>query len=214
MGKEREKLIWIDLSQKIENNMPVYPGDKEVSIEKVKDYYEDGFNMYVMESQFHSGTHVECPMHLSSSKKYISDFSVERFCGSAVLLDVREESIITLKEEYYKTIKENDIVLLYTGWDSNYGSEKYYYEHPVVSEELAKFLVMKKIKMLGMDIPSPDRDDHLIHKMFLVNEIFILEILKNLNKLIYIDRFDVIALPLNIESEASHTRAIAYYQGY
>ena len=51
------------------------------------------------------------------------------------------------KFKLYKTIKENDIVLLYTGWDSNYGSEKYYYEHPVVSEELAKFLVMKKIKM-------------------------------------------------------------------
>ena len=207
-------MIWIDLSQKIEGKMPVYPGDKEVKIKREKSFDKDGYNMYIMESSFHIGTHVDGPMHLTDSNKYINDFPIERFCGSAVLLDVRGESVISLKEDYFKNIKENDIVLLYTGWDLEYGSHKYYNEHPVISEELANFLVMKKIKMIGMDTPSPDKEPHLIHKILFENEIMILENLKDLGKLLYIDKFNVIALPLNVESEASYTRAIAYYQGY
>ena len=118
------------------------------------------------------------------------------------------------KSEIKKYIKENDIVLLFTGWDNFYGKEEYYTEHPVVSRELAELLIKKKIKMLGMDMPSPDRDNYEIHNVLFENDIFLLENLTNLNKLLYNEEIQLFAQPLKVQSEASLVRAVAIYQGY
>ena len=39
---------YIDLSYEIENNMAVYPGDEEVSIEFTKKYDNDGYTYSVL----------------------------------------------------------------------------------------------------------------------------------------------------------------------
>ena len=127
-------MVLVDLSHKIESNMPVYPGDLKVSIEKEDTLENDGFNSYIMKSGFHCGTHIDAPMHMTESHMFIGDYSTERFCGPAVLLDVRGESVISLKEEYSEKINRNDIVLFYTGWDRFYGEDGYYEDHPVLSE--------------------------------------------------------------------------------
>ena len=69
----------------------------------------------------HAGTHIDAPLHMYEDKKFISEYPIDRFIGNAVLLDVRGEKVIGIKDEYYRDIKENDIVLLFTGWDNFYG---------------------------------------------------------------------------------------------
>ncbi|WP_294386520.1 cyclase family protein [uncultured Clostridium sp.] len=205
---------YIDLSYDIKNEMPVYPGDMELNLSKEKDYDKDEFNLYTVSTSMHVGTHIDAPLHMCKNKKFISEYSIDKFIGNAVLLDVRGEKVIEIKDEYYRDIKENDIVLLFTGWDSFYGKEEYYNNHPIVSEELAELLIKKKIKMLGMDMPSPDNHEYNIHKKLFENEIFILENLTNLNKLLYNEEIQVFAQPLKIQGEASLVRAIAVYKGY
>ena len=205
---------YIDLSHEIKNEMPVYPGDKEVNLIKEKDYIEKGYNSFSIDTEMHAGTHIDAPLHMQENKSYISDYPIERFIGNVALLDVRGEKIIDVKDEYYINIKENDIVLLFTGWDNFYGKEEYYTEHPVVSRELAELLIKKKIKMLGMDMPSPDRDNYEIHNVLFENDIFLLENLTNLNKLLYNEEIQLFAQPLKVQSEASLVRAVAIYQGY
>ena len=162
----------------------------------------------------HVGTHIDAPLHMCKNKKFISEYSIDKFIGNAVLLDVRGEKVIGIKDDYYRDIKENDIVLLFTGWDSFYGKKEYYNNHPEISEELAELLIKKKIKMLGMDMPSPDNGEFDIHKKLFENEIFILENLTNLNKLLYNEEIQIFAQPLKIQGEASLVRAIAVYKGY
>ena len=205
---------YIDLSYDIKSEMPVYPGDMELYSNKEKDYERDGFNLYVFSTSMHAGTHIDAPLHMCKNKKFLSEYSIDKFIGNAVLLDVRGEKVIGIKDDYYRDIKENDIVLLFTGWDSFYGKEEYYNNHPIVSEELAELLIKKKIKMLGMDMPSPDKGEFEIHKKLFENEIFILENLTNLNKLLYNEEIQIFAQPLKIQGEASLVRAIAVYKGY
>ena len=205
---------YIDLSYDIKNEMPVYPGDMELNLSKEKDYDKDEFNLYSFSTSMHVGTHIDAPLHMGKNKKFISEYSIDKFIGNAVLLDVRGEKVIGIKDDYYRDIKENDIVLLFTGWDSFYGKKEYYTNHPVISEELAELLIKKKIKMLGMDMPSPDNHEYNIHKKLFENEIFILENLTNLNKLLYNEEIQVFAQPLKIQGEASLVRAIAVYKGY
>lgn len=205
---------YIDLSHKIENNMPIYPGDTKVNLEKQKDYQKDGYNSYIFSGNMHLGTHIDGPMHISGSENYISTYPIDRFVGNVALLDVRGEKIIEVKDEYYKIIKENDIVLLFTGWDNFYGKIEYYNNHPVISEEFAEFLVRKKIKILGIDMPSPDMEPHDMHKKLFENDIFILENLTNLKDLLYNENIKMFAQPLKIDAEASLVRPIAFFQGY
>ena len=190
---------YIDLSYDIKNEMPVYPGDMELNLSKEKDYDKDEFNLYTVSTSMHVGTHIDAPLHMCKNKKFISEYSIDKFIGNAVLLDVRGEKVIEIKDEYYRDIKENDIVLLFTGWDSFYGKEEYYNNHPIVSEELAELLIKKKIKMLGMDMPSPDNHEYNIHKKLFENEIFILENLTNLNKILYNEEIQVFEKPLKIQ---------------
>ena len=162
----------------------------------------------------HAGTHIDAPRHFLNSDMYIKDYKLESFIGNGCLLDVRGENVISLKDEYYDIVKENDIVLLFTGFSSLYGKVDYYEgfnNHPIVDIELGNFFVEKKIKMLGMDTPKPDNYPFEIHKLLLNNDIFIMENLTNLDKLINISCFEVIALPLKIRAEASIVRAIARF---
>lgn len=205
---------YIDLSHEIKNNMPVYPGDIDVNLTKEKDFSKDGYNMYSLYTEMHAGTHIDAPLHMKDNKKFISEYPIEKFIGNVALLDVRGEKIIELKDEYYKNIKENDIVILFTGWDNFYGKEEYYTKHPIVSMELAELLIKKKVKMVGMDMPSPDRNNYEIHNALFENDIFLLENLTNLNKLLYNEKIKLFAQPLKIESESSLVRAIASYEGY
>lgn len=205
---------YIDLSHEIKKEMPVYPGDKEVSLVKENDYIENGYNSFSISTEMHAGTHIDAPLHMQKNKNYIADYPIERFIGNVALLDVRGEKVIDVKDEYYISIKENDIVLLFTGWDNFYGKKEYYNDHPVVSMELAELLIKKKIKMLGMDMPSPDRDNYEIHNILFENDIFLLENLTNLNKLLYNEGIQLFAQPLKVQAEASLVRALAIYQGY
>ena len=79
----------------------------------------------------------------------------------------------------------------------------------MISKELGTFLVEKKIKMIGIDMPSPDRYPFEIHKLFFENNILIIENLTNLNKLLEVDNFEIIAFPLKIEAEAALVRVVA-----
>lgn len=202
----------IDLSHVIQDNMPTHPYDDKAKLYEDKTLDRDKFNNSRLEIGMHVGTHIDAPRHFLNSDKYIKDFQLEQFIGNGCLLDVRGESVISLKKEYYNLVQENDMVLLYTGFDSLFGKVDYYENfnnHPIVDIELANFFVEKNIKLLGMDMPKPDNYPFEIHKLLLSNDIFIMENLTNLQKLLGISSFEVIAFPLKIEAEASIVRAAA-----
>ena len=69
--------------------------------------------------------------------------------------------------------------------------------------------IENNIKMIGFDMPSPDRFPFESHKILLKNEIFILENLCNIEKLLNAKEFKIAAFPLKIEAEGSLVRAVA-----
>lgn len=202
-----EKLI--DLTYNIIDSLQVYPGDEETKLYQVRDIEEHKYNDHRLEVCMHAGTHVDGPMHLTESKEYISQMPLETFIGNGCLLDVRGEQVIQMKNEYYEKIKEDDIVLLFTGWDSKFGTDEYFENSPIVSIELANLLVEKKIKMLGMDIATPDKYPFEVHKLLFKNNILIIENLTNLEDLLEVKDFEVIALPLKINADSSIARVVA-----
>ncbi len=202
----------IDLSYKIYENMPSYPDDCRTSISYVKDILSDGYTLSEYHTSLHTGTHMDFPMHLTKSGKSSSDYPLSRFCSRGWIIDVRGYMNIDFTQGY-DYIEKNDIIILYTGFEEKYSEETYFSKHPVISSYTAKYLVKKGISIIGFDMPSCDYHPFETHKVFMENNIIILENLTNLeilnkySKNGYINR--IYAFPLNISAEASQVRVVA-----
>ena len=201
----------IDISHILNNETPIFPGDYKTSVSVYKTIEKDYYNSYLLQSCLHTGTHIDMPMHLVVDERTAADFPPDCFCGRGVLLDVQGENSIDMKAAYERLIHEGDVVLLCTGWDAKFETDEYFSGYPGISDEFGDFLISKRIKILGMDAPSPDHSPYTIHKKLLESGIFILENLTNLHSLTGIGGFEVMALPLKISAEASFVRAVCVY---
>ena len=199
----------IDLSYEIYSGMPVYPGDLEVELENDKKLSQDGYANHNLKMGMHAGTHLDLPAHMLNDQRQISDIDLAYLNGRAKLLNAVGEKVITVKDKYKNLIEKDDIIIIYTGFAEKYGTKEYYTEHPVISEELAELLINKEIKILGFDLPSPDRSPFKIHQKLFNNNIFILENLCNLDQLPEFKSFKFFLFPLKVRAEAAPCRAAA-----
>ena len=200
----------IDITHPVTNATPVFPGEQPVEITQRKFLAADMYNGVVVTSNLHTGTHIDMPMHLSTDARTVLDFPLDGFAGRGVLLDVRGESIISMKPEYRDLDLDGAVVLLFTGFDAHFTAdpERYFTAHPIVSAELGEFLLTQNIKILGMDTCSPDRYPWTFHKALLARGVFVLENAANLGALLGVADLEVMAFPLKIEAEASMIRAV------
>jgi kynurenine formamidase len=200
---------WIDLSHTINATTPVFPGDRPAELLHEYKLESSGFNQFHFSGNMHIGTHLDGPMHITDDKRFIADIPLEMCTGKGVLIDVTGEKIIRLSKADREQIEPGMVVLFYTGWDKKFGTKEYFETFPGLEEETAQFLVEKRVKMVGLDTPSPDYSPYHIHKILLENDILILENLTRLEQLKEIKNFEVMAFPLRINADSSLVRAVA-----
>lgn len=196
---------YIDLSHKFTAQMPVYPGDQAPSLEKMK-LENVECNDYRVETGMHVGTHIDAPLHMIPGAKRICDFPIEHFFGKVHLLDAVGKDKIDVDLLDNSNIEKGDIVFVKTLHSEKFRSEEYYKEYPLVTEEFAQRLVDLGVKIFGVDTPSPDVAPFPVHKLLFQNDILLIENLNNLKDLPGI--FNVAALPINFEAEASPVRVV------
>jgi kynurenine formamidase len=199
---------FIDLSHTISSGMPVFPDDLPVKLKRDKEINKDGYTNFQLCTEMHIGTHVDGPMHLTSDNHFISEIPLDRFAGKGVIFDVQGIDRISLDHIDTEKIIPDIIVLFHSGMDKKFGEKDYFYNHPVLEEDLINFLVKQKVKLIGIDWFSPDYEPYPFHKILLENNILILENLTNLNTLIGKD-FEIFAFPLKIKADSSIVRAVA-----
>ncbi len=199
----------IDLTQTLSNNLPVYPGDESPIITKEKDFSINGYTNYKLMTGMHAGTHIDGPMHLTPDNRYISSLPLNLFIGKGCVLNVEGEKIIKWRDDFSNIISGCEIVLLNTGYGKLFGTEDYMSDNPVIDQSLVSALIERNIKMLGIDLMSPDNPPYTIHKLLLSAGILIAENLANLNELTGIKNFEVFAFPLKINADSSPARIAA-----
>lgn len=199
---------YIDLSHKMKNNMPNYPGDPEFNIEQINSDEKDYFLSKISGSS-HTGTHIDAPYHYIENGKKVDNLDINSLIGEASVLKTKKEIIdnsITIEDINFKNPIEK-IVILKTGWYKYWGKKDYFSENPHISNELAEMLIENEINGIAIDTPSVDKiNETHIHKMFLKNGIWIIENLTNMDKLVKNSYYSYF-IPINISSEASYIRA-------
>lgn len=200
----------IDLTQTFTNNMPVFPGDPPSSLKQITTIEKDTYTDHQIQSVMHVGTHIDAPLHMIPGGKTMDQISVDRFFGSGVIIDARGKATIDAPLLDGVNIPEGAIILVFTGFGMKYRTPAYFEGYPSMTAEFAQILVDRKVKVVGMDILGPDTDPSWpAHKVLLGNEVLIIENLTNLEKLLEVQEFKIIALPSKYQTDASPVRVIA-----
>ena len=199
----------IDLSLDFPDQAPVYPGDTPSRLLQAKTIDEDGYTAFILQTGLHVGTHLDSPLHFRQNGAMVADLPLETFLGKGRLLDIRGEGVVGLESNYDSQIKQGDIVLFWTGHSATYGTDAYYHDHPVLHEDWADFLIKKRVKLVGFDLPSPDAPPFPMHRKLLGAGIPLMENLTNLGELVGWREFEVMAFPLKIRAEGSPVRVVA-----
>ncbi len=204
----------IDLTHTLREDMPVFPGTETPKISDGNTIERDGFAEKILTFYTHTGTHIDAPCHIHPGKKSLDQFSVDKFMGRGVIVDVKGMDSIEIDTlmKYEKDIDEADFVLFSCGWEDYWGKKEYYSNFPALTEEAARWLSSKDLKGIGIDAISLDRmeDEHLpVHKLLLEKEFIFIENLKNLEELVG-RAFTLSCLPLRFEgADGAPVRAVA-----
>ncbi|HEX2394284.1 MAG TPA: cyclase family protein [Bacteroidales bacterium] len=194
----------IDLSHLVTNGMPVYPGTPPVSLKPLASVDSDGFNELQLLITTHIGTHIDCPRHLLNDG-FDTTVAADSFYGTGVMINctyIPGEIPLDYFHDHRKMIGKADFLILYTGWDRNWGKEGYFTGFPVISIECAQFLLEFRLKGIGIDTPSfdPVNSSELpVHNKLLSQGKVLIENLTNLRSLPE-SGFYFSCMPLKIEN--------------
>lgn len=203
----------IDLTMELDENTPIFPGDRKPVFKRLSDIEKVGYNRMLITMCNHFGTHIDFPSHVISGGKTSSDYDMEFFLGEVVIVDVRGVKEI-LPEHINVEIKNNDIVFICTGHSTLKEKKNYSTDYPVINPDTARYFVEKKVKIIGMDAPSPDTSPYNVHKILLGNGILIIENLVGLEKVKKAGtvRCECVILPLKLaRADGAPCRVILKY---
>jgi kynurenine formamidase/uncharacterized protein YhfF len=205
----------IDLTHPLTTGMPVYPGDPEVLVDEVLTIPTDGCAVRSLHLGTHSGTHVDAPAHVIPDGRTIDRVLPDELLGDAAVIRLPDLTPgqriddVTLGEAWGHGFESLPaIVLLATGWDRFWGTGDYL-RHPVLTGEAASALVAAGVRVLGVDMASPDGADGLVaHEILLGADRLIIENLRGLTGLP--GNVEFTALPLSVAGgDGAPVRAVA-----
>ncbi len=198
-----------DISKEISETMIVYKNrdNKKIVREIVANHSDNHFHESKITLDMHCGTHIDAPLHMVENGHTIEQLPLENYMGTCKVFDLTAvESFIRQKDIVHLPINEKDIVLFKT---RNSYSKVYDFNFVYIEEDAATYLVNKKIRTVGIDAMSVERDKpgHPTHKILLGNGVAVIEDLQLAE--VNAGEYELIALPLKIKnSEASPIRAI------
>ena len=198
---------FIDLSLELSEKTPVFPGDPAPIIKQVFSIQPNGSSLHFYSFGGHSSTHIDAPAHFMEKGQKLSEISLENFCGEGIVVHSQNLNVIDIDILDNIKVSKDQIVFFRTDYISNIDKEDYFSAYPVISERLAGRLTELKVKMIGIDSPSPDRDPWPVHKILLPKNILIIENLCNLDKLP--ERFKVYAFPIKVKTDGVPVRVVA-----
>ncbi len=187
---------YIDLSHTIENGMITYQGlpgpviKDFLSRESSRDLYSPGteFHVALIEMVSNTGTYMDTPFHRYEGGRDLADLELSK------LVDIEA---ITIKANNLpdkgigvSVFKGYDLsgkaVLVYTGFDKNWGADKYFHDHPFLTKEAAEYIAEQSPVLVGIDTYNIDDvadRSRPAHTILLGKDILIIEHMCNIREL-------------------------------
>jgi arylformamidase len=186
----------IDLSHTIEDGMITYKGlpppviSDHLSREQSRANYAEGteFQIGRIEMVANTGTYLDTPSHRFADGKDLAELDLHSIAElDAIVVDVTgSQGRATPRSRFEGMRLRGRAVLVRTGWDANWRTERYFEGHPFLTADAAEFLRDAGATLVGID--SFNIDDTAdkrrpVHTTLLAAGIPIVEHLRGLDQL-------------------------------
>jgi arylformamidase len=183
----------VDLSHELADGMAAYPGlpaphiGPHLDHDASRPHYEgDEFFLGKVDMPANVGTYVDTPFHRFRDREDLSQVPLERLIGlPGVVLDASEASDRSLDLDTPNGM-ERAAVLIRTGWDARWGTDRYWEPGPFLAESFASRLITAGAALVGVDFWNVDDTEtkrRPIHTALLDAGVLIVEHLCNLGPL-------------------------------
>ena len=186
----------VDLSHVIEHGMTTYPGLPAPQIcdfwerRSTATNYDDGstFQIGRIDMVANTGTYLDSPFHRYAEGKDLADLPLPSLADLPGIVIRRpwENGIEIGVDAFQGRDVGGMAVLVHTGWDRHWRTDRYGVEHPFLTAEAADWLVEQGAALVGIDSVNIDDTSHRtrpVHTKLLGAEIPICEHMTNLGSL-------------------------------
>lgn len=171
-----------DISLTVTPDLPVWPGDPSIKIERIAKMEEgDHNNVSQIAMSAHAGTHVDAPYHFIADGKTIEQLSLDTLVGPAQVVEIGGDSpLITAENLKNAGIPAGTHRVLLKTRNSHYWTQPglpFQTGFSAVSPDGAEYLVQRGVKLVGIDYFSiaPFGDSVPTHRILLGAQIVALE---------------------------------------
>ena len=204
----------------VDLTLTVTPGLRGVETEPAFTKAKDGWNASTWHLYSHSGTHMDAQVHFEAGPGTIDETPLSSCFGPAWIIPVlpcAPKQLLTVADlgEVADKFKPGESLIFHTRWSAHVNDRTVYRDAmPRISEELARWMVDRGVRLLGVEPPSVAAVNNLaevtlIHEILLAGKINIVEGLTNLESLTS-NRVLFAATPLKLhQTDGSPVRAFA-----
>jgi kynurenine formamidase len=156
-------LRFYDLSHRLGHNMVLWQSPFAVPFQVTRLHYHAMHDFYAVEYDgiMHRGTHMDTPAHVTANTPFLTAYEPWRFFGTGVAVSIPKGKweVITPEdlEQARPEIRPGDIVMINTGTHRHFGDNDTYYAYsPGLYTEAARWLVDRRVKLVGVDVQALD----------------------------------------------------------
>jgi arylformamidase len=209
-------MLWMhtyDVTLTISPDLPIWPGDSPFLLERVETIDSGAnANVSVVKMGVHTGTHVDAPDHFLNDGVTVDQLPIDVLVGRAYVLSLPDVDLIDAAILEQSDIPPRTRRILFKTRNSDLwadGELKFQENFVALSEDGAKFLVDRNVKLIGVDYLSvaPFGHSRPTHEILLKAGVVVIEGLNLAG--VSQGRYTLHCLPLKIAgAEGAPARAI------
>jgi arylformamidase len=193
---DETKTSFVDVSHEVEDAMITYRGlpapviTDYLSREESRKHYAEGTEFHIgrIEMVANTGTYLDSPYHRYSDGRDLSQLPLSSIADlDGVCIRAHGSAGREIEPAIFGEVDlKGKAVLIETGWDAHWRTERYFEGHPFLTRAAAQFLADGGARLVGIDSYNIDdtRDgSRPAHSILLKADIPILEHLCNLGSL-------------------------------
>jgi kynurenine formamidase len=142
------------------------------------------FHIGKIEMVANTGTYLDSPFHRYADGKDLSQLPLERLANLAAVVVRPGRSGRAIGPDAFAGLAlAGKAVLVQTGWDAHWRTDRYLSGHPFLTADTARFLREQRVALVGIDslnIDDTDDKQRPVHSTLLAADIPIVEHLCNL----------------------------------
>lgn len=145
----------IDITVPLDSRLPTYPGNTPFNLQPIKRMADGASsNVSTIQLSVHAGTHVDAPRHFFDEGGGAEGLPLELLCGRTRVVELTTRRAITAEDLASLDLREDIRLLLKTHNSRLWASPDFQRDFVGVSENGARYLVDRGVKVLGVDYLS------------------------------------------------------------